>query len=144
MAKLFIRPDGASPQAAAVLAYLREGDGIEESWSADLKDYQADPQVDRWHNGREQGYVVSMRAKNYGKQINIAFFEHRNLDSICAIVFEVFTMNPPTLADIPEGVYKTKWDTAKDFGYGEAAQMATWIKEQLVSFWKANDSSVSA
>ena len=138
MAKLFINVDGADFQAQAVLAYLRQGDGIEDSWSKEYKEYQADPQVNRWHNGREQGYVVSMRSEGYVKQINIAFFEHRNSDSICVLVFEAMTINPPTLDNIPEGVYKDKYDLTKSFSYGQALEASDWIREQLVLFWKAN------
>jgi hypothetical protein len=137
MNNLFIRPDGAQPQAAAVLAYLRQHDGIECSWSKENKRYMSEPEVNRWHNCREQGYVISMRTPN-SKQINIAFFEHRNSDAICALVFEAFTLNPPTLSDIPENVYKDKWVTTHNVGYGKAAQMADLIIKQLSTFWSEN------
>lgn len=136
MAKLFINPDGANSQAQAVLAYLRGNSGIECSWDRESGQYLAEPEVDRWHNGRERGYVVHMRGHMYNNQINIAFFEHRNSNAICAVMFEAFTMNPPTLADIPEGVYLDKSDTSYDVGYGEAAKMANWINQQLIDFWK--------
>ena len=68
--------------------------------------------VARWENCREQGYVISLRLPTYSKQLNIAFFEHRNTDSICAIVWEQRTLNSPTIETAEFGdVYKTKWDT---------------------------------
>lgn len=83
--KLFQNPDGSNHQARAVLAYLSAHDAIEASWSDERKCYDACPEVNRWHNCREQGYVVTMRSKDYSRQVNIAFFEHRNSDGICAI-----------------------------------------------------------
>lgn len=146
MTKLFQNPDGAGCQARAVLAYLSGHDGIEDSWSSEFKCFLAEPTVDRWHNCREQGYVVSMRAENFGKQINIAFFEHRNSDAICAIEWEQTTMNPPTIDSMDTGgtVYKDKWDTSHSTEWGEAMQMADWIFGRLQAFWNANRKSIAA
>lgn len=140
MTKLFQNPDGANCQARAVLAYLSSHDGIEESWSDERKDYLAEPTVARWHNCREQGYVVSLRAETFGKQINIAFFEHRNSDAICAVEWQQATINPPTIDTIETGgaVYKDKWDTSHEVKWGEALQMADWIFARLQAFWTAN------
>lgn len=136
MSDLFINTDGANAQAQAVLAYLRQGDGIENSWSDEEKEYIAQPKVSRWENCREQGYVVSMRSKGYDKQINIAFFEHRNSDEICAVEWEQVTINAPTIDTAKFGdIYKDKYDVSKGFGYGEASRMADWIEKQLSSFW---------
>lgn len=136
---LFQNPDGANAQARAVLAYLSAHDGIEGSWSAEGKCYDARPEVARWHNCREQGYVVFMRAKDRSRQINIAFFEHRNSDSICAIEWEQLTVsgNPPTIESMDTGgtVYKTKYDVSHSVAYGQAAEMADWIYARLTAFW---------
>ena len=133
MAKLFINPDGANPQAQAVLAYLRHRDGIEPSWNGNK--YEAEPQVDRWHNCREQGYVISLRGQK--TQLNIAFFEHRNSDAICAVKWEGFTLNPPTIDDIPSThpFSQSKWDTDFDVAGEHPAEMAEWIYSQMVEFW---------
>lgn len=128
--------DGACAQAKAVRAYLAANDGIEESWSSEFKRYQAEPKISRWENGREQGYVVWMRSAKYDRQINIAFFEHRNSDEICAIEWEQCTINAPTIDSAQFGdVYKTKYDVSYSVGHGEAACMANWIFERLTAFW---------
>lgn len=131
--------DGAGCQARAVLAYLQQYYSIEESWNDEHKYYQANIEVCRWENGREQGYIVSMRTMQYKKQINIAFFEHRNSDNICAVMWEQKSFNSIAtveLAQFGDDVYKTKWDVSKEVGYGEALKMADWIWDQLKEFWK--------
>lgn len=135
---LYQNNDGADQQSQAVLAYVRYGsDGIEGAYDAGLNRYLADAKVARWDNGREQGYVIFLRSKDYARQINVAFFEHRNSDSIHALVFERVTFNAPTLADIPEGVYADKWSTTFSVDVGEAYKMAEFITQALVNFWKA-------
>ena len=137
MPKLFQNHDGASAAAQAVLAYLSSHDGIEESWDTVKGRYKACPTVARWHNCREQGYVVSMQSGDYSKQINIAFFEHRNYDNICAIKWEQITINPPTIETMnTKGtVYKDKYDVSKEFSYDECTLMAEWIYKELTHFW---------
>jgi hypothetical protein len=136
MANLFQNPDGANYQARAVLAYLSRPDGIETSWSDELKRYLAEPQVNRWHNCREQGYLVSLRSYDLRRQLNIAFFEHRNSDGICAIKWEQVSINPITIDSAEfKGVYADKWDTSHDESYGKPAEMADWIFEELTKFW---------
>ena len=78
--------DGACYQARAVLMFLQAECGeIEESYDREKEYYKAIVSVARWENCREQGYVVSLRSEDRSKQLNIAFFEHRNSDAICAI-----------------------------------------------------------
>lgn len=136
-AKLFINPDGAHPQAQAVLAYLRTNSGIEKSWSKTLEEYQAEPKVARWENCREQGYVVYMMDHALSRQINIAFFEHRNSDEICAVVFEKGTLNAPTIDSIPlsHPYHNSKYAVSHKTNWGEAKAMAEWIYAQLEAFW---------
>ena len=134
--------DGANPQAQATLAFLRHFN-IEQSWDSDRKHYRAEIKVARWENCREQGYVLSLKhtdANPVGeaKQLNIAFFEHRNSDSICAIKWEQWTWNSPTIDTAEFGdVYKTKFDVSHSVGYGQAVEMAEWVKEQFTAFWLA-------
>lgn len=128
--------DGANHQARAVLCFL-QGFSIEESWNKEFHKYDAEPSVARWENCREQGYVISLRAKS--RTLNIAFFEHRNSDSICAIKWEQMTINAPTIdtADFGGKVYTDKHDVSHSVGYGEIAKMSDWIGEQLSGFWMA-------
>lgn len=137
--------DGANGQARAVLMYLQYvmGSGIEESWSDEHKCYMARPEVARWENCREQGYVVSLRSKDYRRQLNIAFFEHRNSDNIGALKWEQHSLNSVNIDTAEFGdVYKSKWDISKSVDYGEIAAMAEWIKEELANFWKETSNPV--
>ena len=130
--------DGACHQARATLACLQGEGEIEESWSDEWKEYKAEPNVSRWENCREQGYVVYMRAENQ-KQINIAFFEHRNADSICAIEWNQPTINAPTIDTAKFGnIYKDKYDTSHSVTYGQHMEMGEWIKARLTEFWITN------
>lgn len=125
---------GIGTQALAVLAYLNAHDGIEPSYKDGR--YHAEVKCAPWYNGRERGIVFYMRNENHAHQVNIAVFEHRNSDSICTIQWEdTGSINPPSLADIPEGVYKDKWDTTADFEPGRADKAAEWIYDQLTEFW---------
>ena len=127
--------DGANYQAQGVLAFLKNHT-IEESWNTEKRKYDAEPRVSRWENCREQGYVIMMRSKDYSRQLNIAFFEHRNSDQICAVKWEQTTMNAPTIDNAKFGdVYKDKYDVSHTVGYGEVAKMADWIAKQLDEFW---------
>lgn len=141
---LFQNPDGANDQARAVLAYLSGKAGIEESWNSQRNDFGAKPTVARWYNCREQGYVVSMRSKQFAQQINIAFFEHRNSDDICAVEWEECTTNPPTIdSEAFRKVYKDKWFSSHSESVGRASEMADWIFERLTAFWIASQDEPS-
>jgi len=126
--------DGAGYQARCVLAFLQRHN-IEESWSDVYKCYQAKTEIGRWENCREQGYVVYLRNKKHD-QINIAFFEHRNTDSICAICWLQNTINSPNIDSAKfDGVYKDKYDLSYSVGYHEFEDMANWIFNQLKNHW---------
>ena len=131
-APLFQNPgDGANCQAKAVLAYLQKYDGIEESWDAERSRYLAQPTFSRWENCLEQGYVVCMRSKDFRRQINIAFFEHRNSDCISAVEWEQCTTNAPCIETAEFGeAYSDKFDTSHDEPYGNCVQMADWIDKR--------------
>lgn len=134
---LFTNPDGANYQARAVLAFLSANEGIEGTWDKESSRYKAEPKVARWENCREQGYVAYMKSESRSRQINIAFFEHRNSDSICAVQWEERTINSPTLQNLlsQKDIYKNKWDVSHTVGYGKVEEMAGWITEQLEAFW---------
>lgn len=131
--------DGADYQAKAVLAYLQDHGEIEESWNDEYKCYDAEIQVARWMNGREQGYVVMLPSKDFQKQLNIAFFEHRNSDHICAVRWEQCTFGDvPTIHTAEfKDAYTTKWDVSKTVDPYQAEEMASWITDQFVEFWKS-------
>jgi hypothetical protein len=139
---LHYHSDGANRQAQAVLAMFQYFlcDGIESSWNDEFKHYDARIDVARWENCREQGYVLSLRPRYSfgGKQLNIAFFEHRNSDDICAIKWHELTMNSPTIdtANFGDECYSDKWDVNKSVGYGKAAEMAEWIFDQFEAAWE--------
>lgn len=138
MSALFQNPDGANSQARATLAYLQGYIGIDSSYSTERHAFLAEPLVFRWHNCREQGYVVSMRSRMSRRQINIAWYEHRNSDSICAVQWEQHTVhgNPPTLGEMLDAnVMKDKYDVSHSVNYGCSQQMAAWIFERLTAFW---------
>lgn len=126
--------DGANNQARAVMAML-QGFNIEESWNAERHCYGAEPMIARWQNCREQGYVLSLRTR--GDMLHIAFFEHRNSDSLCAIRWTQHTTNSPTIetADMEGQCYADKYDVSRQAGYGQIVEMAEWIKEELRTFW---------
>ena len=92
-----------------------------------------------WMNGRERGYVVSMGSQpmRSGEQLNIAFFEHRNSDRICAIEWIQKTMNPPTIdsAEFTD-VYRDKYDVSVSFGPDQQLEMAEWIHGRLKAHWE--------
>lgn len=131
--------DGANYQAKAVLAFVQRFADIESSWNPEDKKYDATINVARWENLREQGYVLFMRTKNLDKQLNIAFFEHRHSDAICAVKWEQITLNSPNIDSAVFGdIYKDKYDTSFDVGYGEIKKMAQWIVRQFNNFWIQN------
>lgn len=132
--KLF-HSDGAAAQARACLAYLQDG-YIEASWDETKLEYTAEPTVARWHNCREQGYVISLSTPLYTRQLNIAFFEHRNNDELCAVKWEQFTINPPTIYTIPATAYPNKWAISHTEPFNHAYEMASWILTELNTFWK--------
>lgn len=127
--------DGANYQARAVLMFLQNFSNIEESWNDERKKYDAEILVARWENCREQGYVVSLVNKKR-EQLNIAFFEHRNSDSICAVKWQQESMNALTIDNAKFGnVYKDKFDTSHSVGHGRVYEMSEWIIEQFREHW---------
>jgi hypothetical protein len=132
-------PDGAKPQARAILAMTSDlfGDGIEESYDTEHEEYLAEPIVARWDNGRERGYMIRMRDSARQKQINIGFWEGRSGDQIEVMVFESApTTNSPTLAETPS---EDEWDAAiRTFDYGKVTEAARYVMDTLSAFWVTN------
>jgi len=137
---LHYHEDGANKQAQAALAFFQYlmGDGIEESWSDEWKRYEADIGVARWENCREQGYVLMLTVGR--EQLNIAFFEHRNVDGLCAVKWEEWTMNSPTIGTANFGdKYADKYSSDFDVNYGEVVKMAEWMLKEFITFWKEHN-----
>ena len=130
-----------SGQAAAVRAYLDCWDGVQASYTdADGGGYQP-VHIAEWYNERERGYVLMFTNADQ-KQLNIAFFEHRNSDDICALVWEQSTINPPTIdtAEFSGLLYKNKYGVSHSVSVGKAMEMADWIMEQLEAHWTSAQS----
>jgi hypothetical protein len=127
---------GIGAAALAVQSYIESRDGIEPSWNKERGRYDAEPRVAPWYNGRERGIVIYMNNHNHTDQINIAIYEHRNSDNICALMWRQKTyINPPCLATLPEDVFKDKWDVTESWSYYKAVDAASWVVEQLEEFW---------
>ena len=128
--------DGANYQARGVLSFLQAYEGIEESWNKKMREYEANIKVARWENCREQGYIISLNSRDYKRQINIIFFEHRNLDSIHAVEWEQKSLNSITIDTAKfNNIYQDKYQTSFSVGYGKVVEMSDWIWETLVKFW---------
>lgn len=138
--------DGANYQARAVLMMLQHFE-LEADMDTIDKEYIYPIKVARWENCREQGYVVMLKARN-GKNINIAFFEHRNTDGISAVKWEQPTYpNSPTIdTALPHmGEYAdNKYATSFGVSYGNILEMAEWIGEQLQAWWDENNDTKEA
>jgi len=127
--------DGANYQARSVLMFLQSNSFIEESWNSETEKYNAEIKVARWENGREQGYVISLVNKKQ-KQLNIAFFEHRNIDEIHAVKWEQNSMNTLTIDNANfDDVYKNKYDTSYSVDCGNVCEMSNWIAKQFINHW---------
>jgi len=135
---LFINPDGVSVGAMATLAYLRQSGGLESSWNELGGKYDAEPSLHQWHNGRERGYLIVLRKR--WRQLNIAFYTYRSSDEICAIVWEQYTDNPPTIetAKFNNRVYwnNKSYHVTHTVKYDEANKMAGLIYTTMEEWWE--------
>ena len=129
--------DGACMQARCVLCYIQDFE-INESYDEKYGMNMARIEVGRWENCREQGYCVSLAAENF-KQLNIAFFENRNSDELCAVEWVENTINTPTIGSKELAkVYKSKYNTQKSMPYMHIEEMGDWITGELKKWWLGN------
>lgn len=132
--------DGAGYQAKATLAVLQDrisGGGIEASWSDKFKRYTAIPRIGRWENCREQGYVVSLTGRE--NQLNIAFFEHRVSDNLCAVKWNQHTTNTPTIENAKfDECSIQRYEISFEVGPDDFVEMAEWIKKELETFYSTD------
>lgn len=128
--------DGRPANTKAVIAYLSVQEGIEPSWNGYR--YTAEPAVNHWENGRDRGYVITLKSPDFRQQLNISVFEHRNSDDIIINHWEGVTFNVPTVDDMPEDhVFvvhgKTHYDAG--FSYDRAAEAAAYISDLMEEWW---------
>lgn len=135
-------PDGASTQSQIVLAILRDriGDGIDESWDAEAREYGANPQVSRWENVKEQGYIIRMPHHVARKQINVIFFENRGSDDVDVVMFETaISLHTFHVHTLPEDLpFTHSGEVTRRFSSGQWKQTADYIYEALTAFWATN------
>lgn len=129
--------DGADYQARATLMTLQGiiGDGLVCSWDNDNGKYKAEINVNRWCNGREQGYVATLLLHVYLKpyQLNIAWYESKNSDNIDAVKWEQVLINPPTIDTANrKNITDNDHFSVPPFDY---INMAKWIKNQFTLFY---------
>lgn len=143
MSKLVDMTFGINRQAMAVLHYL---DCYEIDETAGQIFYTT---TAPWYNGRERGIVLQVKNPiNYREALCIAFFEHRNSDSICALKWiGQPDINPPCLLSDGKLAYPTdnKWnDIAHTEGCGRAYEMADWIWSEVENYCDAIRESAAA
>lgn len=129
--------DGADASSRAVLALV-------QGLCANFEDVDSNVDsvgVSRWSNCREQGYVATVRPKLYEKdrpkQLNIAWFEHRNSDNICVVVWKQDTIDAPTIHDADFSsfdIYKDKYDVTESFNYYQHFDCAVFISKQINTY----------
>ena len=123
--------DGANWQAQAVLAYLRslKNHAIDKTWNLEYHRYNAEFNVGRYENCREQGYIFSIQYK--GEQRNYCVYEHRNSDDLCVVVFDGLTINTPTLDMVSDAMGDIKWNYTKAFGCGQIMECGDYIIDDV-------------
>ena len=125
--------DGANWQAQCVAIYLRQYqiEVVERTWDKEWHEYKARIEIGRCENGREQGYIFTLVHQDKGLYKQIVHFwvyEHRNSDCISVVEFDGMFMNTPTIDRIP---MKDKYDTTKDFKWGEILECGDWIIKEM-------------
>lgn len=126
--------DGANWQAQSVLAYLRvtKNNAINKTWNKEYHRYDAEVNVGRYENCREQGYIFSVQYN--GKQRNYAVYEHRNSDQLCVVVFDAISNYTPRKELVWDAMGDNKWNFTKSFGYGEIVSCGDYIIEDIKEF----------
>jgi hypothetical protein len=136
---------GMGSQARAVLQLLsdRGPDFADEDG-----DYQVYMETRPWYNGRERGFVLSMR-REYPRDesgvINIAIFEHRNADHLVglswttdSIPFQNGVVADDETLDIAYANYP---EPDAEFPHGRIGECADWIYERLESHYNKSKSN---
>lgn len=126
--------DGANWQAQSVLAYLRvtKNNAIDKTWNEKHHSYDAEFNVGRYENCREQGYIFSVQYK--GNQRNYCVYEHRNSDYLCVVVFDGVTINTPTNDMVWKAMEDSKWNYTKAFECGNIVECGDYIIDDMKKF----------
>lgn len=140
---------GMDSQARAVMAYLEGMEPDFANWRGDIRSYDVSLETRPWYNGRERGFVISMQHGWLGKGavIHIAVFEHRNSDSICALVWDTprFYYNGPISDDETLNLAYgggDKYNVTKEFKAGAIGEVADWIYATLETFYAMSKAGV--
>lgn len=114
--------DGADTQAQIVALLLRNrAEMIIDSSLGGIS-------IGRYENGREQGYVITLRYRDF--QVNYAVYEHRNCDELCIIRNDARTIGTPYFVAMLQG-RDGKWDVDANFEYGKWQDCANWIEDDM-------------
>ena len=126
--------DGANCQAQAVLAMLRARvfEPLDKVYVPEKNTYLAEVEVYRYDEGRENGYVFTLRPKVYPKiwQHNFAVFEACCSDNIFVVENEEFYMDNPTWDEVRKEC-PSKFDATKKFGYGHIMECVSYIINRM-------------
>jgi len=81
--------------------------------------------------------TLNVHTKDEVLPLNIAFFEHRNSDELCAVKWGQCLMNSPTIntAKFGDKVYTDKYDVSHSTSYGKAMEMVEWIANELEEYF---------
>jgi hypothetical protein len=120
---------GVHSQARAILALLdREPDFAKYENGF----YDVNIATSAWYNGRERGYALVLSKIGRSECLVITFGESRGSDSIFVDSWTMVPpLNPPTVANFPEGAYNTR----KHFEANETAKAADYIYEALEAYY---------
>jgi hypothetical protein len=130
LASMILVP-GMNPQALAVLALIQ---GMTPEFVEYDKGYEYYESTSYWSNGREQGFCLRAAGKQFADEaIHIVVVEHRNSDSIMVYSWvERPGMNPPTLANFTDEIYKNNCSGC--FGYGNIMDAAKDVYNAVEQF----------
>jgi len=122
--------DGANWQAQAVLDHLKN--------MATANKLLRGVRIARYDNGREQGYIFYLRkffpCSRRRMQLNIAVYEHRNIDDICVVWSNVLTRSNPKNETIWAEM-EDKWDVREWFNNGSTKKCADYVNK-IFHDWK--------
>jgi hypothetical protein len=132
---------GIGYQARAVLAYLDRREPTFATYKNGLYDVSFETRP--WYNGRERGVVISMWSpfseaiEKFGA-LHVAFFEHRNGDAICTLVWEteLTYWNGPVADQKTLDLAYGEGDVAARFSAGAVGEAAEWIHVQFEDFYE--------
>lgn len=90
--------------------------------------------IQPWYNCRETGFVFQLLTQDKGV-LNIAVFEHRNSDELCAWRWKSeYPKDQPTTDDVPDEVAPDKYTHSFKCGYGEIGSMAEYVMKEFERF----------